>query len=444
MRDKNINFGRLLVVSIVAALGGLLFGFDIAIITGAGPFLTESFELNSIQEGWAYSSLLFGCIIGAAFAGRLSDAYGRKPILFGVALLFAVTSLGSGMAIDLTTLVIARIIGGFAVGAASGIAPLYISEISPSKVRGSLVSMYQLFIVTGILISYFINYLLRGIGDDNWRWMFASGAIPSFLFFVVLFFIPESPRYLVRKGFKEKAFAILKNIGGQANAEQQIKEIEDTLHDGKITFKSLFAPELRKVMLVGFLLAVLIQLSGINVVIDYAPKIFTRAGWDLDVGLFATFGLGLINFLSTWVSILIVDRFGRKPLYIIGSAGMSLALAGLAIAGFLNKFEGLLVLMLIIVFLISFSSSIGPVFWTYISEIFPNKVRGTAMSIPVFTQWIFNALIVLVFPAMLNKMHLGVTFSLILVFAVAQLFVAIVLMPETKGKSLEEIEKLWK
>jgi len=444
MRDKNINFGRLLLVSIVAALGGLLFGFDIAIITGAGPFLTESFELNSLQEGWAYSSLLFGCIIGAALAGRLSDVYGRKPILFGVALLFAVTSLGSGMAIDLTTLVIARIIGGFAVGAASGIAPLYISEISPSKVRGSLVSMYQLFIVTGILISYFINYLLSGIGDDNWRWMFATGAIPSVLFFMVLFFIPESPRYLVRKGLKEKAFTILKNIGGQANAELQIKEIEDTLHNEKITFKTLFAPGLRKVMLVGFLLAVLVQLSGINVVIDYAPKIFTRAGWELNVGLFATFGLGMINFVSTWVSILIVDRFGRKPLYIIGSAGMSLALAGLAIAGFMNKFEGLLVLMLIIVFLISFSSSIGPVFWTYISEIFPNKVRGTAMSIPVFTQWIFNALIVLVFPAMLNKMPLGVTFSLILVFAVAQLFVAIILMPETKGKSLEEIEKLWK
>ncbi len=444
--NQNVNgvkMGQLLLYSCVAALGGLLFGFDIAIITGAGPFLTKAFALNSIQEGWAYSSLLFGCILGAAIAGRMTDLWGRKKILIFVAIAFVLTSVWSALADNLTVLVFARIAGGLAVGAASIVAPMYISEVSPAKYRGSLVSMYQLFIVTGILISYLINYMLHDIGINNWRWMFASGAVPSLLFLGMLAFVSETPRYLYMKGKKEEALAVLQRIGGTSLAHDEIEEIRKSISGNSVSFSMLFDPSLRKVLGVGFGLAVFVQLSGINTIIDYAPKIFASAGWKLDAGLFATFGLGIVNFVFTWVSILIVDRFGRRPLYIIGSAGMTIALLGLTIAGIFNQFSGLTVLLLIILFLIFFSSCVGPVFWTYLSEIFPNRIRGTAMSVPVFTQWICNALIVLLFPAMLNRLDTSVTFGILAVFALGQLIFTLRYMKETKGKSLEQIEGMW-
>jgi SP family arabinose:H+ symporter-like MFS transporter len=440
---SGINVRQLLLYSMVAALGGLLFGFDIAIITGAGPFLTEAFGLTSLQEGWAYSSLLFGCILGAAFAGRMTDSWGRKRILIGVALTFILTSVWSALAGDLTMLVLARISGGLAVGAASVVAPMYISEISPAKFRGSLVSMYQLFIVTGILISYMINYLLHDIGTDNWRWMFATGVIPSTLFLLMLFFVSETPRFLYLKGKTKEALAVLERIGGKQLALQEMEEIEKSIHGEPVSFKMLLDPSLRKVLFVGFGLAVLIQLSGINTIIDYAPKIFASAGWKLDAGLFATFGIGLVNFVSTWVSILIIDRFGRRPLYIIGSSGMTVALIGLTIAGFIGQFSGLTVLILIVMFVIFFSACVGPVFWTYMSEIFPNRIRGTAMSVPVFSQWVFNAIVVLAFPAMLKHLSTFITFGILAAFALSQLLFTIKYMKETKGKSLEEIEGMW-
>jgi SP family arabinose:H+ symporter-like MFS transporter len=444
MIGKNgINIGQLLLYSIVAALGGLLFGFDIAIITGAGPYLTEAFKLSSIQEGWVYSSLLFGCILGAAVAGRMTDIWGRKRILIGVAILFALTSVWSAVANDATMLVLARITGGLAVGAASTVAPMYISEVSPAKYRGSLVSMYQLFIVTGILISYMINYLLHDFGVNNWRWMFASGAIPSVLFLGMLFVVSETPRFLYLKGKKEEALEVLERIGGKRLAKEEMEEIKKSINGGSISFRMLLDPSLRKVLFVGFGLAVFVQMSGINTIIDYAPKIFASAGWKLDAGLFATFGLGIVNFICTWVSILIIDRFGRRPLYIIGSAGMTIALLGLTIAGTIGQFSGLTVLLFIVMFLVFFSSCVGPVFWTYMSEIFPNRIRGTALSVPVFTQWVFNALIILVFPLMLKHLSTTITFGILAAFALGQLLFTIRYMKETKGKSLEEIEIMW-
>jgi len=438
------KFSRLILISIVAALGGLLFGFDIAIITGAGPYLVKTFELNNFQEGWAYSSLLFGCILGAAVAGRITDAIGRKKILFMVAILFALTSIGSALAFDLNSLVIARIIGGIAVGAASTVSPMYISEITPKRYRGSLVSMYQLFIVTGILISYLINYSLNDIGENNWRWMFATGAVPSLLFLITIFFVPETPRYLFKKGHKEKALEVLKMVNTPEESNSLANEIDKSLQGASAGFRTLLDPSLRKVMLVGFGLAVFVQLSGINTIIDYAPKIFTTAGWRLDTGLFATFGLGIVNFIFTWVSILVIDKFGRRPLYIVGSSGMALTLLCLSILDFTGNFEGIAVLIIIMIYLAFFSSCIGPVFWTYMSEIFPNRVRGTALSVPVFTQWIFNALVVLVFPLMLTKLQSSFTFLIIFFLAAGQLLFSWAYMKETKGKSLEEIEDLWK
>ena len=438
------KFTRLLFISIVAALGGLLFGFDIAIITGAGPYLVETFELNNIQEGWAYSSLLFGCIIGAAVAGRITDAIGRKKILIIVAVLFALTSIGSAMVYNLNSLVLARICGGIAVGAASTVSPMYISEVTPKRFRGSLVSMYQLFIVTGILISYLINYMLNDIGENNWRWMFATGVVPSLLFLLTLFLVPETPRYLYKKGAKNRALEVLNLVNTQEESNKQIQEIKNSLEESSAGFRALLDPSLRKVMLVGIGLAVFVQLSGINTIIDYAPKIFTTAGWRLDAGLFATFGLGIVNFVFTWVSILVVDKFGRRPLYIVGSLGLALTLLCLSILDFTGNFNGIPVLIIIMIYLAFFSSCIGPVFWTYMSEIFPNRIRGTALSVPVFTQWIFNALVVLVFPLMLTKLQSSFTFLIIFIMAAGQLLFSWKYMKETKGKSLEEIEGLWK
>jgi len=445
MKNENgINMGQLMLSSIIAALGGLLFGFDIAIITGAGPFLTQAFGLDSIEEGWAYSSLLFGCLLGAAVAGRMTDVWGRKRIMLFLAILFALTSGWSALADNLTMLVMARIVGGIAVGAASLVVPMYISEISPSKYRGSLVSMYQLFIVTGILISYLINYMLHDIGPNNWRWMFATGAVPSLIFFFMLFFVSETPRFLYLKGKKDEALAVLEKIGGRKLALEEFEEIKKSINGESISFKMLLNPSLRKVLWVGFGMAVFIQLSGINTIIDYSPKIFASAGLNLDTGLFATFGLGIVNFVFTWVSILIVDKFGRRPLYIIGSAGITLALLGLTIVGFLDNFTGTIVLVFIVLFIVFFAACLGPVFWTYMSEIFPNRIRGTAMSIPVFTQWVCNALIVLLFPAMMKKLDLEITFGILTLFALGQLIFVLKYMLETKGKSLEQIEELWK
>jgi SP family arabinose:H+ symporter-like MFS transporter len=304
--------------------------------------------------------------------------------------------------------------------------------------------MYQLFIVTGILISYMINYMLSDIGENNWRWMFATGAVPSSLFLITLFLVPETPRYLYKKGAKDRALAVLDMVNSQEESKKQIQEIDESLLDTSAGFRTLFDPSLRKVMLVGIGLAVFIQLSGINTIIDYAPKIFTTAGWRLDAGLFATFGLGIVNFVFTWVSILVVDKFGRRPLYIVGSLGLALTLLCLSILDFSGNFNGIPVLIIIMVYLAFFSSCIGPVFWTYMSEIFPNRIRGTALSVPVFTQWIFNALVVLVFPLMLTKLQSSYTFLIIFMMALGQLLFSWRYMKETKGKSLEEIEGLWK
>ena len=274
--------------------------------------------------------------------------------------------------------------------------------------------------------------------------MFATGVVPSLLFLITIFLVPETPRYLFKKGDKEKALKVLEMVNTPEESKNLAHEIDDSLKVASTGFKTLLDPSLRKVMLVGFGLAVFVQLSGINTIIDYAPKIFTTAGWRLDAGLFATFGLGIVNFIFTWVSILVVDKFGRRPLYILGSSGLALTLLCLSILDFTGNFKGIAVLIIIMIYLAFFSSCIGPVFWTYMSEIFPNRIRGTALSVPVFTQWIFNALVVLVFPLMLTKLQSSYTFLIIFSMAAGQLLFSWAYMKETKGKSLEEIEDMWK
>jgi SP family arabinose:H+ symporter-like MFS transporter len=393
--------------------------------------------------GWAVSSLLWGCIIGAAVAGRITDIYGRKKLLIVVAVLFIITSAGTGLAPDINFFVLARFLGGFAVGAASILSPMYISEISPSHSRGRLVALYQLSIVIGVLISYFINYLLHDIGDTNWRWMFLSGTLPSLLFFILLFLVPETPRYLFKKGDKEQSYKILEKINGREKADMTIRQIEQSLTETSVNFRQLLKPGYRHMMWVGFGLAVFVQISGINTIIDYAPIILKTAGWKIDAALFSTFVIGFVNLLFTLISLWAIDKYGRRPLYIIGSGGMALMLLGLTIANLMGRFEGTLVLVFILIYIAFFAACIGPVFWTLVSEIFPNKIRGTAMSVPVFTQWIANALVVMFFPWMLVHAGGTITFGLIALMALLMMFFTIRYVPETKGRSLEEIEKIW-
>ncbi|MBE0653386.1 MAG: sugar porter family MFS transporter, partial [Bacteroidales bacterium] len=302
---------------------------------------------------------------------------------------------------------------------------------------------YQLAIVFGILCSYIINYWLHD-ADNNWRWMFATGVIPSVLFFVGLFFIPESPRWLYKAGRKEESLAVLTRIGGETLAKEEIKEIAGSLDQSSETVSrgELFKPAFRKVMIVGFFLAVLVQVSGINTVIDYAPKILLAAGVEIKNALLQTSLLGLINFIFTFVAIFFIDKVGRRKLYLVGSMGMAVMLVLLALS-FFFELDGIFTLICIMLFLAFFSSCIGPVFWTLVSEIYPNRIRGKALAFASFTQWIFNFMVVLLFPHFLASAGGAATFLFLALMSFTQWIFTYLYVPETKGKSLEEIEHLW-
>jgi len=321
---------------------------------------------------------------------------------------------------------------------------MYVSEVSPPSLRGRLGALYQMSIVTGALSSYCINYLLRNIGPANWRWMFMSGVVPSVFFFILLLLAPETPRYLLLAGKKKEAFAVLERIAGSESAEFEITEIIRSLSEKRRTWGDLWRPGIRRAVAVGFCLAILVQVSGINTITDYAPIIFRSAGWQIDAALFSTFMLGVANFAFTMASFWLIDRYGRKPLYIVGSIGMALTLLALSVTVLIGHFHGVVVLVLILTYLAFFAACIGPVFWTLVPEIFPNNIRGTAMTVPVLTQWLFNALVVLLFPSAFNSVGKAVTFSLLAIMALAQALCTWFFVPETKGKRLEEIEEFWK
>jgi sugar porter (SP) family MFS transporter len=430
-------------ICLIATMGGLMFGFDIAIISGAVPFIQPYFGWNELQLGWGVSSLLVGAIVGAFGSGVLSDIFGRKKVLIFVALFFAVSCTFTALASSSFIFISARLFGGLAVGAASVLSPMYVAEVAPPKKRGMLVAIYQLAIVLGILCSYTINYGLHNI-ENNWRWMFATGIVPSVLFFAGLFFIPESPRWLFKAGRKEESLKVLTRIGGETLAKVEIVEIAESLKgsSSSASLGELFKPSARKVMIVGFLLAVFVQISGINTIVDYAPKILLAAGVEINNALLQTSLVGLINFIFTFVAILFIDKTGRRSLYLIGSTGMVITLIMLAISFYL-KMEGIFTLICILLFIAFFASCIGPVFWTLVSEIFPNRIRGKALAFASFTQWIFNFLVVLLFPHFLASVGGAKTFLFLALMSLFQLLFTYFYVPETKGKSLEEIEQLW-
>ncbi len=444
--ENKVNLRLLLMISIIASMGGLMFGFDIAIISGTIEFIQPYFELNDIQLGWGVSSLIVGCIIGLAimFAGKFADRYGRRNMLIITALFFAVSCAATGLAENFVFFFIVRMFGGLAVGAASMLSPMYISEIAPSKYRGRMVVLYQMSIVVGILISYMVNYLLHDIGENNWRWMFASGTVPSVLFFGLLFLVPRSPRWLYLKGYADEAYNTLVKVGGLENANYEMAEIKESLKRKSAKFGELFKPGLRKVMFIGIVLAVFVQMTGINTIIDYAPRILSMVGMEIADALFYTaVVIGVGNFIFTWVAVFLIDRAGRKLLYLIGSAGMAISMLFLSIAFSVEGMDGIIVLLLMILFLMFFSSCIGPVFWTLVSEIFPNRARGAAMSIAIFTNWVFNWLVVFLFPWMMSEMGGALTFGFLSLMGVILLLFTIKFVPETKGKTLEEIEMIW-
>jgi len=439
---KSLRLHYVVFLACTGALGGLLFGFDIAIITGAGPFLARRFALGDIGLGWAFSSLLFGCVIGSIIAGRMADRFGRKRLLTWVAALFAVTSLATALAPSFAVFIVARLLGGVAVGAVSLLSPMYISEVSPSSIRGRMGTFYQLSIIIGILVSYGINYVLRDAGPDNWRWMFATGLIPAATFLVLIAVAPETPRFLVRIGKSHEALAMIERIENRQAAEFEVAAIELSLRENR-SWREMARPGIARPLMVSAFLAILIQISGINTIVDYAPAIFVSSGWKIDGALFSTLFVGLTEFLSTLVAFWVIDRFGRKPLYISGSVGMAASLAGLLVAALVGAFHGVLVLALVLLYLAFFSACVGPVFWTLVPEVFPNDVRARAMIVPVLLQWVANAIVVLYFPYAFNQIGKAATLGFFALMSLVQAAFTWRFVPETKNRALEEIERYW-
>lgn len=430
-------------LAITGALGGLLFGFDIAIITGAGPFISRAFSLGDLGLGWAFSSLLFGCVAGSFVAGKLADRYGRRRLLIIVAALFALTSIATAGAWSFTAFVTARFIGGIAVGGVSLLSPMYVAEVAPASLRGRMGTLYQLSIIAGVIISYGINYLLRNTGPANWRWMFLSGVVPSAVFLLLIALAPETPRYLAKAGKTERAFGVLARISGTANARAELAEIMGEAGKHLTATGAFRRMGVRRALAASIGLAILVQVSGINTIMDYAPAIFRSAGWKVDGALASTFIVGVTEFVFTILSLWMIDKYGRKPLYAVGSAGMAVTLLLLVAAALAGDFHGALILAVILTYLAFFACCVGPVFWTLIPEIFPNDVRSAAMIVPVLIQWVANAVVVLFFPYAFHVIGKGATFGFLALMSVVQGVFSWLCLPETKNKRLEEIEAYW-
>lgn len=437
-------------ITFVAAVGGLLFGYDTAVISGAIGFLKTKFALTSAMEGWVASCVLVGCMIGTTFAGKLSDKIGRKKVLKISALLFAVSAIGTAIPESLTTFVIFRMIGGVGIGIASMLAPLYITESSPAEIRGRLVSINQLGIVSGILLIYFVNAYIAGLHDETWnistgwRWMFGSGILPSVVFFILLFFVPESPRWLAKVNQWDKAKEILIKINGTEKADTELKEIKEALQAETAVAPSIFSEALRKPLIIGIILAIFSQVTGINAIMYYAPEIFKSTGSGSDSSMMQTVLVGVINLIATLVAIKYVDNLGRKALLLIGSAGMFVCLGIIGSAFYFGMLEGNIVLISILAYITFFGISLGPLTFVVIAEIFPNQTRGKAMSICIFALWASVFLVSQLFPILLDTIGSAFTFWIFMMMSLFSLIFVWKYLPETKGKTLEEIEKYWK
>jgi MFS transporter, SP family, arabinose:H+ symporter len=458
--NHTTNKRYLFFISISAALGGFLFGYDTAVISGTISLVKSKFALDAVLEGWFVSSALVGCLIGVVIAGEISDRIGRKKALISTGLLFLITAFGCALSRSHTELIIYRLVGGIGVGMASIVSPLYISEVSPAKIRGSMVSLYQFAITLGILCAYFANaYLLNSSSDADaisktgiwhkifvlevWRGMFGSEAIPALLFFIIMFFVPLSPRWLASKGRNEEAGKVLERINNKDIAEKELETIQKAIaSESEGSWGLLLRKGMRLAVLSGMALGILSQFTGINAIVYYGPRIMEEAGIKLSDALGGQVIIGLVITISTIYSIMKIDKFGRKKLMKGGITGMFISLIIVGILFLLGKTQGILLLIFIITYVTSFSIGYGTVIWVMLSEIYPTKVRGRAMSVATLALWAGTAIIGQVVPWMLENLTPAGTFF---VFAAFCIPVPIIRrkFPETKGLSLEEIEKIW-
>ena len=435
----------------VAALGGLLFGYDTAVISGAIDFLVTRFELNDVWKGWAVSNVLVGCMIGAACAGPLSDRFGRKRVLLLSAVLFAVSAIGSALPRTFSELVMARFVGGLGVGMASMLSPLYIAEVAPAHLRGRLVSLNQIAIISGMLVVAIVNWLVAESApgeswnvSTGWRWMFGSEMLPAVLFLFCLLVVPESPRWLTKQGRQHEALAVLTRVGGAEQAQRQMREIEDAIaHEGG-SLRDLFQPGIRVALLIAVVLAVLQQVTGINAVMYYAPGIFKSAGAEVTSAqaLLQTVAVQVVNVLLTLVAIWVVDRGGRRPLLLVTSAAMGVSLVLLG-GAFYFQLPPAWVFAMVLLYVASFAVAMGPVVWVVLAEIFPTRTRGRAMAVATVALWIACFAVSQTVPMMFKHLGQPTTFWTYGVMCGVSLVFVWRYVPETKGKTLEEIERTW-
>ncbi|WP_316769904.1 sugar porter family MFS transporter [Pedobacter frigiditerrae] len=449
----------LLTITLVASLGGFLFGFDMAVISGVLPLVQKQFTLSAAQEGWFVSSALVGCIIGVAFSGELSDRLGRKKPLILTAILFIVSALGCAIMPNLSGVIISRLIGGIGIGIASNVVPLYISEIAPSAIRGRLVTYYQFALTFGILVAYLSNAaLLSGVSVQElttsgltnifnaevWRGMLGLGVIPALLFFFGLLMIPESPRWLIQKGRTAEGVSIISRITNQPKAEIEAGLSKQNTKNDKGSYKDLFAPGVRKALVIGILLPLFSQFSGINAIIYYGPTILGNAGISLSNSLISQIIFGLANMLFTLVAIWKVDSWGRRPLYLFGTAGATITLILTGICFYYEATTSIWLLICVLGFLACFAFSIGPLKFVVASEIFPSAIRGRALAISIMVMWVADTIVGQITPILLKEIGSAGTFWFFAFFCLVAFVAVYKLLPETKGKSLEQIENDWK
>ena len=436
--------------TLVAALGGLLFGYDTAVVAGAIDFLEEKYQLSAAMTGWAASCALIGCMVGAMVAGWLSDRMGRRKVLMISAWAFAISSLGIMIPAGLNTFILFRMIGGLGIGIASILSPLYISEIAPAAIRGRLISIYQLGIVIGILLIYFVNANIAGLHDHQWnvdmgwRWMFGSGILPSIFFIVLLLRAPESPRWLASRQRWDDAAIILQQVNGEEKAQHEMAAIRQSLSEKQGSFGELLRPGLRLAMVIGIVLAIFSQVTGINAIMYYAPVIFQETGGGSSSALTQTIWVGGINTLMTLVAIKYVEQLGRKKLLMIGAAGMAICLAAVGAAFNSPSVSGIAVLIGILLYISFFAISLGPLTFVVVAEIFPNAVRGRAMGVAIFFLWLSVYIVSQTFPMLLEAIGPACTFWIYMCMSVLAFLFIWRMVPETKGKTLEEIQQLWK
>jgi len=429
-------------VSAVAATSGLLFGFDIAVINGAIVFLEKEWQLSELQTEMAASALLVGCIFGAAFGGWLSDLWGRRKALLLSAFLFATSAIGASLPHSLGEFAVARLLGGLAIGVASVLAPLYIAEISPARIRGRLVALNQMAIVSGILLSYLANWGLSFLGAGSWRYMFAVAAIPSLVFFVALFFVPESPRWLMERGREAEALHVLERAAGTAEAVTAIDSLKETIQAESGSFGELFAPGVRRALGIAIVLAIMQQWAGVNTVLFYGSKILSS-----QVGATSALGanvlIGLINFVCTIVALGLIDRLGRKALLIFSSGAMAISHVILALCFQRNNPPEALIVGAMLLCVAAFAVGLGPGVWVVLAEIFPTRIRGRAMSVATVALWVACTVLTMTFLTLSRVLGRNGAF---LIYGGMCAFTALFVLfavPETRGKTLEEIEKLW-